>query len=173
VADLCRKGGFSDATFYKWRAKFGGMACPTPSGCASWRRRTPSSRTCWPRRTWTCTRSRRSRGKALAPQAKREAIGHDRGASDVRAARLPACGAQPRQLPPRRPVTQRADQALAGKIVEIAQARRRFGYRRVHDLLREGLPRRQPQAGVPLYSEANLACASARRPAGHRPSARR
>lgn len=25
VADICRKGGFSDATFYKWRSKFGGM----------------------------------------------------------------------------------------------------------------------------------------------------
>jgi putative transposase len=25
VAQICRKGGFSDATFYKWRAKFGGI----------------------------------------------------------------------------------------------------------------------------------------------------
>ena len=25
VKELCRTGGFSDATFYKWRAKFGGM----------------------------------------------------------------------------------------------------------------------------------------------------
>ena len=25
VKELCRKGGFSDATFYKWRTKFGGM----------------------------------------------------------------------------------------------------------------------------------------------------
>ncbi len=25
IKDLCRKGGFSDATFNKWRAKFGGM----------------------------------------------------------------------------------------------------------------------------------------------------
>jgi len=25
VKDLCRKEGFSDATFYKWRAKYGGM----------------------------------------------------------------------------------------------------------------------------------------------------
>ncbi len=25
VKELCRKGGFSDATFYKWWAKFGGM----------------------------------------------------------------------------------------------------------------------------------------------------
>ena len=23
--ELCRSGGFSDATFYKWRAKYGGM----------------------------------------------------------------------------------------------------------------------------------------------------
>jgi putative transposase len=25
IKEICRKGGFSDATFYKWRAKFGGM----------------------------------------------------------------------------------------------------------------------------------------------------
>ena len=25
VAEICRKGGFSDATFYKWRSKYGGM----------------------------------------------------------------------------------------------------------------------------------------------------
>jgi putative transposase len=25
INELCRKSGFSDATFYKWRAKFGGM----------------------------------------------------------------------------------------------------------------------------------------------------
>ena len=26
IKELCRKSGFSDATFYKWRAKYGGMA---------------------------------------------------------------------------------------------------------------------------------------------------
>lgn len=25
IKELCRRGGFSDATFYKWRAKYGGM----------------------------------------------------------------------------------------------------------------------------------------------------
>lgn len=28
VKELCRKGGFSDATFYKWRSKSGGMEVP-------------------------------------------------------------------------------------------------------------------------------------------------
>ena len=28
IKDVCRKGGFSEATFYKWRAKFGGMDVP-------------------------------------------------------------------------------------------------------------------------------------------------
>ncbi len=28
VKELCRKGGFSDATFYRWRAKYGGMDVP-------------------------------------------------------------------------------------------------------------------------------------------------
>lgn len=25
VKEICRQGGFSEATFYKWRAKYGGM----------------------------------------------------------------------------------------------------------------------------------------------------
>lgn len=28
VKDLCRKHGFSDAAFYTWRRKFGGMSVP-------------------------------------------------------------------------------------------------------------------------------------------------
>ena len=28
IKGLCRKDGFSDAAFYTWRAKFGGMAVP-------------------------------------------------------------------------------------------------------------------------------------------------
>lgn len=34
-----RKGGSSDATFYKWRAKYGGIDAPTLGGCANWRPR--------------------------------------------------------------------------------------------------------------------------------------
>ena len=28
IKELCRKGGFSDATLYKWRANHGGMDVP-------------------------------------------------------------------------------------------------------------------------------------------------
>lgn len=28
IKEFCRQGGFSDATFYKWRALFGGMDVP-------------------------------------------------------------------------------------------------------------------------------------------------
>lgn len=46
---------------------------------------------------------------------------------------------------------------LSGKIVEIAHARRRFGYRRIHDLLRPDFPGVNHKRVYRLYSEANLA----------------
>jgi putative transposase len=33
TADLCRKHGISDATFYNWKAKHGGLKSPKPSDC--------------------------------------------------------------------------------------------------------------------------------------------
>jgi putative transposase len=32
TADVCRKHGVSEATFYKWKAKYGGMGCRRPAG---------------------------------------------------------------------------------------------------------------------------------------------
>ena len=33
TGDVCRKHGISSATFYKWKAKYGGLdVCRTPSG---------------------------------------------------------------------------------------------------------------------------------------------
>ena len=52
-----------------------------------------------------------------------------------------------------------ADQAtldLRSKIVEIAQVRRRFGYRRIHDLLRPEFPGVNHKRVYRLYTEANL-----------------
>ena len=55
------------------------------------------------------------------------------------------------------PVVDEATQQLSAKIVEIAQVRRRFGYRRIHDLLRPQFPSVNHKRVYRLYSQAQLA----------------
>jgi len=55
------------------------------------------------------------------------------------------------------PAPSAQEEALSKKIVEIAHARRRFGYRRVHDLLRPQYPGVNHKRVYRLYCEANLA----------------
>jgi hypothetical protein len=47
VVELCRKRGFSDASCYKWKTKFGGMEVSDASGSRRWNRRTASSSDYW------------------------------------------------------------------------------------------------------------------------------
>ena len=42
VTELCRKYGISDATFYKWRSKYGGLEVSEANGFGAWRWRTRS-----------------------------------------------------------------------------------------------------------------------------------
>jgi putative transposase len=66
------------------------------------------------------------------------------------------------------PAPSAATQALLCRIVEIAQARRRFGYLRVHDMLRVEFPGVNHKRVYRLYSEAGLAVK--RRKKAKRPS---
>lgn len=69
------------------------------------------------------------------------------------------------------PQTDSMTQALSSKIVEIAHARRRFGYRRIHDMLRPHFPGVNHKKVYRLYSAANLAVRKRRkvkRPASER-----
>jgi putative transposase len=50
-----------------------------------------------------------------------------------------------------------ATQQLSTRIIELAQVRRRFGYRRLHDLLRPEFPHVNHKKIYRLYREANLA----------------
>ena len=43
VDEICRKMGISQATFYAWRKKFGGLGVAELRRLAAWRRRTASS----------------------------------------------------------------------------------------------------------------------------------
>jgi putative transposase len=64
-----------------------------------------------------------------------------------------------------------ATQALSARIVELAQMRRRFGYRRLHDLVRPEFPDVNHKKVYRLYREADLAVRrrkKAKRPASER-----
>lgn len=74
--------------------------------------------------------------------------------SERRACRLVGLSRDSWRHPPK--VNERT-QALQARIVDIAHTRRRFGYRRVHDLLREEYPGVNHKRVYRLYSEANLA----------------
>jgi putative transposase len=52
VADLCRKHGFSTASFYKWRAKFGGMDVPDAKRLRELESKNNMLKKLWPRLTW-------------------------------------------------------------------------------------------------------------------------
>ena len=56
------------------------------------------------------------------------------------------------------------NKALGNAIVEIAQTRRRFGYRRIHDLLRRTFPNLNHKRVYRLYSAANLAVRKRHKP---------
>ncbi len=76
IKELCRKGGFSDATFYKWRAKFGGMDVPDAKRLRELEGENAKLKKLLAEAHLDIARAQeRSRGKALAPQVKREAIG--------------------------------------------------------------------------------------------------
>lgn len=55
------------------------------------------------------------------------------------------------------PEVDEATQALSAAIIDIAHTRRRFGYRRIHDLLRPAFPQVNHKRVYRLYSTANLA----------------
>ena len=55
------------------------------------------------------------------------------------------------------PLVDERTQLLSAKIVEIAQVRRRFGYRRIHDLLCPEFPGVNHKRVYRLYSQAQLA----------------
>ena len=58
TADLCRKHGMSDATFYNWKAKYAGLTVSEFKRSSPWRMRTCVSSRLWPSRRWTTGRSR-------------------------------------------------------------------------------------------------------------------
>jgi len=61
------------------------------------------------------------------------------------------------------PVPSDLNAELRDKIVGLAHVRRRFGYRRIHDLLRPEYPQINPKRVYRLYREAQLVVRKRRR----------
>ncbi|MBN8751764.1 MULTISPECIES: IS3 family transposase [Variovorax] len=158
IKELCRKGGFSDATFYKWRAKYGGMEVPDARRLRELEAENNKLKKLLAEAHLDIHALNTAFGvKPLAPQAKRAAIAtmiEQCGLSERRACRLVGLSRDSWRNPPE---IDAMTQELSSKIVEIAHVRRRFGYRRIHDMLRPHFPGVNHKKVYRLYSAANLA----------------
>jgi putative transposase len=52
TAEVCRRHGFSEATFYKWKSKYGGLEVSEAKRLKALEDETASSSACWRTRCW-------------------------------------------------------------------------------------------------------------------------
>ncbi|PEI02321.1 IS3 family transposase [Pantoea agglomerans] len=139
--ELCRKHAISDATFYTWRKKFGGMEVPEVK-----RLKTPEEENaCLKKLLAEAMLDKEALqvapgAKVMTADQKREVVVlmcDATGLSQRRACRFTGLSLSTCRYDAQRPA---ADAHLSESITELALERRRFGYRRIWQLLRrEGL----------------------------------
>ncbi|RLZ01569.1 IS3 family transposase [Yersinia enterocolitica] len=139
--ELCRKHAISDATFYTWRKKYGGMEVPEVKRLKSLEEENARLKKLLAEAMLDKEALQVALGrKLLTTDQKREAVMlmcDATGLSQRRACRLTGLSLSTCRYEAQRPA---ADAHLSGRITELALERRRFGYRRIWQLLRrEGL----------------------------------
>ncbi|MBN5215522.1 IS3 family transposase [Serratia ureilytica] len=139
--ELCRKHAISDATFYTWRKKYGGMEVPEVKRLKSLEEENARLKKLLAEAMLDKEALQVALGrKPLTTGQKREAVVlmcDATGLSQRRACRLTGLSLSTCRYDAQRPAT---DAHLSGRITELALERRRFGYRRIWQLLRrEGL----------------------------------
>ncbi|MFD1768070.1 IS3 family transposase [Sphingorhabdus buctiana] len=157
TADLARRHGVSEATIYNWKSKYGGMEVSDARRLKELESENAKLKRLLADAMLDQAALKDLLGKkVLTPAAKREAVAHLQachGMSERRACRVIDAD--------RKSVRYRSarddDAGLREKLRELANQRRRFGYRRLHILLRrEGIVinRKKTQR---LYKEEGLA----------------
>ncbi|WP_132896266.1 IS3 family transposase [Sphingomonas sp. PP-CC-3A-396] len=156
VTDLCRRHGMSSATYYAWKAKFGGLEVSDAK-----RLRALEEENGRLKRLLADTMLDNAGLKDLlfkkmvTPAAKREAVAHLQAALGMSERR--ACAVVGADRKSMRYRSCRSDDGdLRSRLRELAQQRRRFGYRRLHILLRRDgitINRKKTQR---LYREEGL-----------------
>ncbi|WP_132081885.1 IS3 family transposase [Sinorhizobium americanum] len=141
VADLCRKHGISEATFYNWKAKYGGMEASEAKRLKALEEENAKLKKLLAEQMLDAAALRELLGKKMVgPAAKREAVAHLKavmGLSERRACQIISADRKTVRYRSCRP----PEIELRARLRELATERRRFGYRRLFVLLkRDGEP---------------------------------
>ena len=156
VGEVCRKAGISEATFYNWRKKYAGLM---PSEMKRLRQLEEENG----KLKKIVGRSVAGQGdapgrdppKVLKPARQRQMVDHTRSTWRVSIRR--ACRALPVERSTYHYSSRRTGQAqLTERIKEIAATRVRYGYRRIHVLLRREGWRVNAKRVYRLYREMGL-----------------
>ncbi|WP_150627693.1 IS3 family transposase [Pandoraea captiosa] len=163
-AELCRKHGISEATYYNWKAKFGGMTVSEAQRLKELEQENNKLKRLLAESMLDNAALKDLLSRKLAsPQAKREAVQilmTERAMGVTRACGLVGISRSLFHYEPRRRVD---DEALTGRMMAIAAQKRRYGYRRIHVLLqREGWLANHKRIWR-LYSKAGLSVRKRRR----------
>src|SRR5690606_5348239 len=155
--DLCRKYGISDATFYNWKAKYGGDdGVRRPAAAGARAREREAEEAAGGSGAGQGGAEGSSEPKMVGPQAKRQAVDVLMAEHGFRVTR--ACGLVGISRSLYRYRSRRGPgEARRERIIELAAERRRYGYRRIHGRLRrEGWEINWKKTDR-LYREAGLA----------------
>ncbi|WP_088930276.1 IS3 family transposase [Rhizobium leguminosarum] len=141
VSDLCRKHGISEATFYNWKAKYGGMEVSEAKRLKALEDENARLKKLLAEQLLDAAALRELLGKKMVgPAAKREGVTHLKavmGLSERRACQIISADRKTIRYQANRP----PETELRAKLRDLANERRRFGYRRLFVLLRrEGEP---------------------------------
>src|SRR6476661_8527329 len=139
TADVFRKHGISSATFYKWKAKYGGLEVSDAKRLKALEDENAKLKKLLAEAMLDNAMLKDIASKMVTPAARREAVAYLGVTYEVSERR--ACSALGADRTSVRFRSSRPDDALVrARLRELAAIRRRFGYRRLHILLtREGI----------------------------------
>ncbi|WP_209490551.1 IS3 family transposase [Xanthobacter flavus] len=156
VSDLCRKHGVSDASIYKWKARFGGMDVSEAKRLRALEDENAKLKRMLADAMLDNVALKDLPGKEVVTSAaERRAVAHlmeAHGMSERRACKATGfC-----RMTMRYRATRGNDASLRERMKAIARERRRFGYRRLHVLLRREGFRVNHKRLFRLYREERL-----------------
>ena len=155
AADLARKYAVSETTLYNWKAKFGGMDVSEAKRLKALEEENARLKKLLADQMLDAAALRELLSKNGRARLERDVVAHLRavmGLSERRACRIVAIDRKTARYTSKRP----ADAELRAELRDLANARRRFGYRRLFILLRQQGERSGKNRIYRLYSEEGL-----------------